>query len=522
MDTTAQKTVSPGVEQFDAEAINRRDRQQPLYAARKKIHPKRAEGAFRRLKWLVMAVTLGIYYITPWLRWDRGPYAPDQAVLIDLYNRRFYFFFIEIWPQEFYYVAGLLVMAAMGLFLVTSSVGRAWCGYTCPQTVWVDLFLVVERAVEGDRNARIKLDAEPWSLSKLWKRTAKHAIWIAIAISTGGAWIFYFADAPTLFWQVVTGNAAGIAYMTIGVLTFTTYVLGGLMREQVCTYMCPWPRIQAAMLDENSLTVTYNDWRGEPRSRHAKKMLAEGKPVGDCVDCNACVAVCPMGIDIRDGQQLECITCALCIDACDKVMDKLGKERGLISYSTLAAYDRNMAISCPSGAIDPAVVRGADGRLNASFVHTTWRTIVRFRTLLYFTIWALIGLAMLVSLMTRDRLGLNVLHDRNPVFTRLSDGAVRNGYDVKILNMMPEPRTFRLTLEGLPGGLMTIAGNTSEPAAELVIPVDADKVEGVKVFVRAEPSALPAASNDFRFVVQDLAGSENADYGAKFETGEGQ
>ncbi|RUX19078.1 4Fe-4S binding protein, partial [Mesorhizobium sp. M2A.F.Ca.ET.042.01.1.1] len=233
------------VERLEAEAVNSAKTRQPLYAARKKIFPKRASGRFRQFKWLVMAITLGIYYLTPWLRWDRGPFAPDQAVLIDLANRRFYFFFIEIWPQEFYYVAGLLMMAGVGLFLITSTVGRAWCGYTCPQTVWVDLFLVVERAIEGDRNARMKLDAAPWSARKLFLRVSKHAIWLIIAVASGGAWIFYFADAPKLLGEVVTGTAAPIAYATIAVLTGTTYVLGGLMREQVCTYMCPWARIQA-------------------------------------------------------------------------------------------------------------------------------------------------------------------------------------------------------------------------------------------------------------------------------------
>lgn len=313
-----------------------------------KIFPKRVQGEFRRFKWIVMLITLGIYYLTPWLRWDRGPYAPDQAVLIDLANRRFYFFFVEIWPQEFYYVAGLLIMAGLGLFLVTSVAGRAWCGYTCPQTVWVDLYLVVERAIEGDRNARMKLDKGPWTFDKIWKRVAKHSIWIVIGVLTGGAWIFYFADAPKLLTDFVTGQAAPVAYFTVAILTATTYIFGGLMREQVCTYMCPWPRIQAAMLDENSLTVTYNDWRGEPRSRHSKKAIAAGETVGDCVDCNACVAACPMGIDIRDGQQLECITCALCIDACNSVMDKIDKPRGLISYATLADYDFNMALATNS------------------------------------------------------------------------------------------------------------------------------------------------------------------------------
>ena len=295
------KTGAENIERLEAEPVNAARLRQPLYAARKKIFPKRAEGYFRRFKWLVMLITLGIYYLAPWIRWDRGPHAPDQAILVDLAGRRFYFFFVEIWPQEFYFVAGLLIMAGLGLFLVTSAVGRAWCGYTCPQTVWVDLFLVVERAIEGDRNARMKLDAAPWSAGKIWRRIAKHAIWLLIGILTGGAWIFYFADAPTLAGDFLTGHADPVAYITVAILTATTYVFGGLMREQVCTYMCPWPRIQAAMLDENSLVVTYNDWRGEPRSRHQKKAAAAGASVGDCVDCNACVAVCPMGIDIRDG-----------------------------------------------------------------------------------------------------------------------------------------------------------------------------------------------------------------------------
>ena len=342
------------VEKFDAEAVNSKENRS-LYEARKKIHPKRAEGFYHHLKWWTMLITLGIYYLTPWIRWDRGGGAPDQAVLVDLANRRFYFFFIEIWPHEFFYVAGMLVMAGIGLFLVTSVLGRAWCGYTCPQTVWVDLFLVVERFFEGDRNARIKLDAAPWTASKTAKRGAKHIVWLLISIATGGAWIFYFADAPSLAVDLFSGEAAAVAYITVAVLTATTYIFGGLMREQVCTYMCPWPRIQAAMLDEHSLTVTYNAWRGEPRSRHMKRMRKEGIGVGDCVDCNACVAVCPMGIDIRDGQQLECITCALCIDACDGVMSKLGLEKGLIAYSTLDDYAFNMQLAGAGGTIGEMV-----------------------------------------------------------------------------------------------------------------------------------------------------------------------
>ena len=313
-----------------------------FFEARRSIFPKAVDGTYRRLKWAAMIVALTIYYVTPWLRWDRGPFAPHQAVLVDIVHRRFYMFDIEIWPHEFYYVAGLLIMAGVGLFLVTSSVGRAWCGYACPQTVWTDLFLHVERAIDGDRNAQLRLRNAPWTPAKIARRALKHGIWLLIAVLTGGAWVFYFTDAPTLARELAALQAPFAAVATIGVLTFTTYTMGGLMREQVCIYMCPWPRIQSAMLDEQSLTVTYKDWRGEPRSRGIKRGPIDlsgttpDVPAGDCIDCNACIAVCPTGIDIREGPQIGCITCGLCIDACDKVMAQLGRPTRLIGYTTLA------------------------------------------------------------------------------------------------------------------------------------------------------------------------------------------
>ena len=322
-------TELPDIERLDAEAVMSAKTRGPLYEARKKIFPKRAEGAFRRFKWIIMAFTLGIYYLTPWLRWDRGPYAPSQAVLIDLDNRRFFMFDIEIWPHEFYFVAGLLIMAGIGLFLVTSAVGRAWCGYACPQTVWTDLFQHIDRFVDGDRNARIRLDQEPWGPGKIAKRSFKWSIYLLVSLVTGGAWILYFADAPTLLREFFAGEADPVAYITVGILTLTTFTLGGFMREQVCIYMCPWPRIQSAMLDEKSLLVTYKDWRGEPRGS-VKKAEKDPAHFGDCIDCLQCVAVCPTGIDIREGPQIGCITCALCIDACDRVMAEVGRPRGLI------------------------------------------------------------------------------------------------------------------------------------------------------------------------------------------------
>jgi len=498
--------TASNVERIDVEAVNARGRQK-LYQARVKIYPKRAEGYFRRLKWIIMAVTLGIYWITPWIRWDRGPYAPDQAVLVDLANRRFYFFFIEIWPQEFYYVAGLLIMAGLGLFLVTSVAGRVWCGYTCPQTVWTDLYIWVERLVEGDRNARMKLDKEPWGAVKFAKRSTVYLAWLLIGAATGGAWIFYFADAPTLLLQFVTGEAPAVAYITVAILTATTFVFAGFMREQVCTYMCPWPRIQGAMLDEDSLLVTYNAWRGEPRSRHQKKALAEGLDVGDCVDCNACVAVCPMGIDIRDGNQLECITCALCIDACNGVMGKIGKPLNLISYTTLRDYDANAAEARSEGRAAATAKQRAVGLAH----------LVRPRTLLYAGLWALIGLVMLAGLATRDRLDINVIPDRNPLYVTLSDGSIRNGYTLKVLNMMNEPRAFEVSLDGLPdAGMWVAASEDHQPVKAIAVEVEADRLREIKVFVAQPGDVARPGLSGFIFSVRDLGGSETGSAAADF------
>ncbi|HSG94871.1 MAG TPA: cytochrome c oxidase accessory protein CcoG, partial [Afifellaceae bacterium] len=474
--------------------------------ARVKVFPQRASGFFRRLKWWILALALGIYWITPWIRWDRGPEAPSQAVLVDLAHRRFYFFFIEIWPQEFYYVAGLLIMAGLGLFLMTSVVGRAWCGYACWQTVWTDLYISVERWIEGDRNARMRLDKAPWSFEKIRKRLAVHTIWLLIAMATGGTWIFYFADAPTLMRQFITLQAPPVAYTTVGILTATTYIFAGFMREQVCTYMCPWPRIQGAMLDEDSLIVTYNGWRGEPRSAHRKKAQAQGKTVGDCIACNACVAVCPMGIDIRDGEQLECISCALCIDACNTMMDKVGLARGLISYSTLRDYNAHVA--------DAETTSPQQATANQRKVHVSH--IVRPRTLVYSGLWSLIGIAMLVSLSLRERLDLNVLHDRNPLFVTLSDGSIRNGFIVKILNMKGEARTFELHLEGLDGAEMWLAGEEQQRGRSLEMPVEADKLREFRVFVSQPRDAIKPGRADFDMIVRDRDGTESVAEDAQF------
>ena len=466
-----------------------------LYEKRKGVYPKAVDGFYRRLKWAIMAVTLAIYWGTPWLRWDRGPYAPDQAVLVDLAHRRFYMFSIEIWPHEFYYVAGLLIMAGIGLFLVTSAVGRAWCGYACPQTVWTDLYQHVERFIDGDRNAQIRLAKAPWSVGKLAQRLAKWAVWLAIAFVTGGAWIFYFADAPTLQQQFWSGAAAPVAYATVGVLTATTFILGGFMREQVCIYMCPWPRIQTAMLDEKSLVVTYKDWRGEQRGS-LKKAQAHPGDYGDCIDCNQCVAVCPTGIDIREGPQIGCITCALCIDACDKVMEQVGRPRGLIDYCT-----QDDAEAEKKGAAAKPVLR----------------TLLRPRTIAYFTVWASIGAAMLFALGARTRLDISAQQDRNPIFVRLSDGAIRNAYTVKLRNMETRPRPMEVSVTGLRDVKMwTEAGSREEASRAVRVTVPADSVAKLRLFLTVPPTG--PARQDFSFTVRALdheGGGDSED--ARFE-----
>ena len=481
----------PRVAASDAKAVNGPAERQ-LYAARQKVYPKLASGRFRALKWAVLAITLGIYYALPWLRWHRGPDLPSQAVLIDMANNRFFFLFLEIWPQEFYFVTGLLVLAALALFFVSSLAGRVWCGYTCPQTVWTDLMITIERFWQGDRNQRIRLDQAPWGPAKILRKLATHLSWLVVGVATGGAFIFYFRDAPTLAQELLTGTAPAIAYLFLGIFTLTTYVLGGIAREQVCIYMCPWPRIQGALTDRETLLVSYQTHRGEPRGSHKKGQAWEGR--GDCIDCSACVAVCPTGIDIRDGSQLECIQCALCIDACNAIMDRVGRPRGLVAYSTIAQQE--------------AAAQGGAARLRL------WRP----RTLLYLGLLALVSAIMLGAWLQRTVLEINVLHDRNPPYVRLSDGGVRNGYTVKILNKLHEPREFNLAVRGLPGAQLTVVG--MEAQAHAAIRVATDDLRELRVLVTlpaASVTTLREASVPFALVIRDLGSGHETLRSTRFQ-----
>ena len=466
-----------------AAARAKASRDMGLYRPRTPIYPKLAHGRWRTIKWALLIATLGIYYITPWIRWPRPFGAPQQAVLVDFTGRRFYFFFIQLWPQEVYFITGLLVMAALSLFLVTALFGRLWCGYTCPQTVWTDLYIAVERLFEGDRNARMKLDADKWSFNKAWRKLGKHATWLVIAFSTGGAWIFYFHDAPTLIRTFWIGQAPMTAYVSAGVLTATTYALAGTMREQVCTYMCPWPRIQGAMLDGHSLQVTYRKDRGEPRGAHKKGQSWEGR--GDCVDCNQCVVVCPMGIDIRDGAQIECINCGLCIDACDEIMPRVGRPLSLIAYDT-----------------DEAVAARAAGQ------KPTY-PLVRPRTIYYGTALTVVTALMLWGFAVRSPVVFEVLRDRNPTFVTLDDGSVRNGYTLKIDNRSFQPRTFEVSVSGLAAETMQTPGAAPTPGP-LTVSVDPNQVRAVRVLVKAPPKAIVAQNQPVTFTIRQGAQSWRA------------
>lgn len=444
------------------------------------VYPKRVWGRYRKLKWIAMVVLLGIYYLAPFLRYNRGVGVPDQAILIDLPARRAYFFGIEIWPQELYYVAGILVLAAIGLFFVSAILGRVWCGYACPQTVWTDLFIWVERIVQGDRNARMKLDQSPLGVEKIFKKGLTHIIWLLIGVFTGGAWVLYFNDAPTLLRDAYSLHFSTNVLIWVFGLTFSTYVMAGFAREQVCSHMCPYARFQSAMFDKDTLIVSYDKDRGEPRGNY--KAGASRQGLGDCIDCGNCVTVCPTGIDIRNGLQMECIACGMCIDACNNVMDKIGLPRGLIRYDTESNYEgRTSAKAC--GKKDfKATLR-----------------LVRPRTIYYSAILCVVGGMMLTSLITRSPLDINITHDRNPMFVRLSSGGIRNNYTIKIMNMTTQAHDYSLKVSGIDNPDIKIVGAGEPIATHLRVPPDNEASYRVMLSVKD----VTSEHTDIQFELKD-------------------
>jgi len=445
-----------------------------FYTDRVKVYPAAVSGPVRRIKWLLLIACLTVYYSVPWLRWHRGEGLPDQAVLLDISGRRAYFFDLVIWPQQIYLLTGALILGAVGLFLVTSLFGRVWCGYFCPQTVWTDLFLWVERLFEGDANERRRRDGEPRSFDRIWRKTGKHAVWLLIAFATGGAWILYYIDAPTLMHEFVAGQAELATYFFIGLFTLTTYLLAGMAREQVCTYMCPWPRFQSAMFDDQTLAVAYRGWRGEQRGKHKAGDSWEGR--GDCVDCRRCVSVCPTGIDIRDGMQLECIGCGLCVDACNAIMHKVGRPPNLIFWDNAARLSA-----------------AAQGR-------TLAYRLLRPRTFMYAGLLSIIAIAVLTATLVRTRVDLSVDRDRMPNFVALSNGDVRNGYTIRIENRTLETARYQLEVEGLAGEHHRIGAEG--PALEQ-LDVAPNQVATFRMFIQAPRGALRGAANPITLELTD-------------------
>ena len=414
-----------------------------LYAAAKKVYPRSVQGVFARWRWAMVFLTQLVFYGLPWLEWGQR-----QAVLFDLNTRRFYIFGLVLYPQDFIYLTGLLVISALSLFLFTAVAGRLWCGYTCPQTVYSEIFMWVERKIEGDRTLRMRLDESPASLEKLVKKTFKHVVWISIALWTGFTFVGYFTPIRELgmaFLQTQMGSWEVFWVLFYG---FATYGNAGFMREQVCKYMCPYARFQSAMFDRDTLIVTYDPARGEPRGARSRKADPKALGLGACVDCGLCVQVCPTGIDIRKGLQYECISCAACIDVCDGVMDKMNYPRGLIRQTTQ---------------------NGLDGQWTQAQM---WRRIFRPRVLVYSGVLLALTVGLLTSLVVRTPLKVDVVLDRAALSRIVAGGKLENVYRIQIMNATEVEQQYRLSAAGLEG--LELASDTEVtvgPAESRWVPV---------------------------------------------------
>ncbi len=414
-----------------------------LYAAAKKVYPRSVQGVFARWRWAMVFLTQLVFYGLPWLEWGQR-----QAVLFDLNTRRFYIFGLVLYPQDFIYLTGLLVISALSLFLFTAVAGRLWCGYTCPQTVYSEIFMWVERKIEGDRTLRMRLDESPASLEKLVKKTFKHVVWIGISLWTGYTFVGYFTPIRELgmaFLQTQMGSWEVFWVLFYG---FATYGNAGFMREQVCKYMCPYARFQSAMFDRDTLIVTYDPARGEPRGARSRKADPKTLGLGACVDCGLCVQVCPTGIDIRKGLQYECISCAACIDVCDGVMDKMNYPRGLIRQTTQ---------------------NGLDGQWTQAQM---WRRIFRPRVLVYSGVLLALTVGLLTSLVVRTPLKVDVVRDRAALSRIVAGGKLENVYRIQIMNATEVEQQYRLSAAGLEG--LELASDTEVtvgPAESRWVPV---------------------------------------------------
>jgi cytochrome c oxidase accessory protein FixG len=462
------------------------------FQKRQKTYPQNVKGRFRIIKNVTNIICLAIFFLVPFIRWDRGTTISNQAILIDIPDSRGYFFFIEMWPEEVYYIAAILIFSAIALFFVTSLFGRVWCGYSCPQTVWTDIFIKVERFFQGDRNERIKLDRKTFSLQNIWRKSATHLTWIVISLITGIGFINYFNDAPSVLKNLIDLNLSWTQIGWISGIAGMTYLMAGFAREQVCNYMCPYARFQSAMFDPNTLIISYDVERGEPREKAKKGESFEDR--GHCIDCKQCVVVCPANIDIRDGLQMECIACGLCIDACDNVMEKMNWPKGLIRYDT-EIHLANSALS--------KLKSGSDYCKTTDCAATEKKTrfkLLRPRTFYYLAILLITGGLIIFNLASKLPLKVDVLPDRNPMFVMLSNGDIRNGYTIKISNKTFEDKSYRIEVLGIKYSEIKIDG--TDDLNKNNLPVKAGEVASFKVYLTIEEENL-LGRDEMRFVITD-------------------
>lgn len=443
-----------------------------LYQKRIPIYPRSVKGRSRNIKYAVLVLAYGVYFLLPWLRWER-PNAPNQAVIFDIPGRHFYIFDLVVQPQDIFWLAGFLMIAALLLFFVTGIAGRVWCGYFCFQTLWTDLFMLIERLIQGERPARMRLDQAPWSRQKILKKGTTWALWLAVSFATGLTFTLYWGNAPELVAAMVRGEAPFPAYATTFFLTATTFVFAGLAREQVCTYMCPYARFQSAMFDRDTLIIAYDEKRGEKRHRIAKGLktreerLAQG--VGDCIECGYCVQVCPTGIDIRNGLQLQCISCGLCADACDTIMDNLNWPRGLIRYASENSLE------------------GKKTR------------IIKPKTLGYGVVLVAAITLLAWSIATSAYYNVAVSQIRQPLYVTMADGSIQNTYEIKLNNKVTQPITLSIGLEGLPNAELDLGGLdriTLEPQERLRL----------LARVRMHPQGAQGGQRNFELVFNSIEG----------------
>jgi len=441
-----------------------------FYVAHQKIYAREVEGRFARLRNIAVILLLGIYYVLPWVRWEGR-----QAMLFDLPARKFYIFGITFWPQDFFFMAWLLIIAAISLFFFTAIAGRLWCGYACPQTVWTEAFMWMERLTEGNHIRRRKLDKAPWSAEKILRKGSKQVLWVSFALWTGITFVGYFSPIRELFGKIATLSLGPWETFWCLFYGFATYGNAGYLREQVCKYMCPYARFQSAMFDGDTLVISYDRGRGEPRGGRKRDIDHRAAGLGDCIDCNMCVQVCPTGIDIREGLQIECIACAACVDICDSVMDRMSYPRGLIRYTSETALTQKRPLK-----------------------------VLRPRVLVYGSLLTALIVAFIVTVSVRTPLRLDAIRDRNALFRELGGGEIENVYTLKLLNLDTVAHEYELEVEGLPGIRLEMdrdeieldAGEVARIPVRILLPRGQMKGAGADIVFRARAEDSPSIEAD--------------------------